>query len=509
MGERKHTGKNKAERYLKKIEQIRSSGRVNIYETPFERAEAIRLCKKHIGHTVLRYFSHYATAETADFQIEFAEMVKADPTFTGFAKWGRGLAKSVWCNVIIPFWLWLNEGDNYLVLVGVNKDRACQLLEDLRAEFEANPQIIADFGEMKNPGHWDEALWITKNNSFIGQALGFGQSCRGLRVGSRRPKMYSCDDLETRQTIKNEKTQDEMVEWVENELLPSMDGEHERLLFPNNWFAETMFLKKLAERHPDWKIHEVKAYDPVTYEPRWKSKYKPDYYRNKEKKMGVLAAHAEYNHDSKPKGKIFKPEHIQWGKMPRMNHFKIIVGHWDIAYAGNPESDYNAVRVWGLYKTDFWYIDSFVKQSKMRSALLWMSNFQKNLPQTVTVHWQYESQFWNGEVQRTIEEVEAETGVKLNLVKIDTPRVKKYDRIVKMEVYYQNGRTYYNEDKKSHADTQMGLKQLYGIEPNYTGHDDAPDADDQCIKFLEKHISVGNNKQNIMVGKMQPKNEAI
>lgn len=509
MSERKSTGKRAAERYLKKIELLRQSNNVNIYETPLERSEAIRLAKKHPGYCVLRYFKHYATAECADFQIEFAEMVKKDPTFTGFAKWGRGLAKSVWCDIIIPFWLWLNEGDNYIVIVGVNEKRACQLLEDLRAEFEANPQIIADFGEMKNLGSWDEALWMTKDKSFIGQALGFGQECRGLRVGSRRPKYYSCDDLETRKTIKNDKSQDAMVEWVENDLLPSMDGENERLIFPNNWWADTMFLKKLHEKHPDWKVHEVKAYDPVTYEPRWKAKYKPDYYRNKEKKMGILAAHAEYNHDAKPKGKIFKPEHIQWGKMPRLNHFKIIVGHWDIAYAGNEDSDYNAVRVWGLYGTDFWYIDSFVKQSKMRAALLWMSNFQKMLPPTVSVHWRFESQFWNGEVKRTIKEVEEETGVKLNLVKVDTPRTKKYDRLVKEEVYYQNGRCYYNEEKISHADTQVGLKQLYGIEPNYTGHDDAPDADEQCRVFLEKHIKIGGSNNKILVGKMQPKNEAI
>lgn len=497
------------ERYLKKIEMIKTTGVVNINETSEERIAAIEQARKNIGYTVIRYFSHYATAETADFQEEWANDVLADPTFTGFAKWGRGLAKSVWNNVIIPFWVWLNEGDNYFVLIGINEKRAAQLLEDLRAEFEANPQIIADFGEQKNIGHWDENLWVTKDGRFIGQSLGFGQSCRGLRVGAKRPKHYNCDDLETRATIKNEKRQDEMVEWVESELLPSMDGKYERLVFSNNWWADKMFLKKLSALHPDWKVQEVKAYNPVTYEPRWKAKYTPDYYRNKEKKMGVIAAHAEYNHDAKPQGKIFKPDQIQWGIMPRLNHLKIIVGHWDVAYAGNDTSDYNAVRVWGLHGTDFWYISSFVKQSKMRAALEWMSMYQKQLPPSVKIHWQYESQFWNGELQRTINEVEAATGVKLHLVKIPTPRVKKYDRILELQVYYQNGRMYYNNKMVSHADTQTGLSQLYAIEPNYSTHDDAPDADAQCIEFLEKYIPLGGSGGQILTGKMQPKNEAI
>lgn len=503
----KQQDKKARERYLAKLDFIRTSARHNAWETPEEKKAAIERCKKDVGYVVQRYFSHYASAECADFQLEWAGMVSRDKNFTGFAKWGRGLAKSVWNNVIIPFWLWLREGKKYLVIIGVNEGKAARLLEDLRAEFEGNPQILADFGEQRSLGDWDEKLWITKGG-FIGQALGFGQSCRGLRVREKRPDHFVCDDLETRETIKNEKRQDEMVEWVEQELLPAMDGEHERLVFANNWFAPVMFLRKLAALHPDWRVHEVKAYDPVTYVPIW-NKYSADYYRNKEKRMGVLSALAEYNHDAKPKGKIFKPEQIQWAKLPAMNHLKMVVGHWDIAYGGTESSDYNAVRVWGLRTEDFWYISGFVKQSVMRDALLWMSDFQKRLPPSVSVHWRYESQFWNKEVERTIKEVQKETGVRLSLVKVDTPRTKKYDRILKLQVYYQNGRIYHNEKMRAHADSQVGLNQLFSIEPNYSTHDDAPDADEQAIAFLEKHVSAGADDSDYTSGKMQPNNEAI
>lgn len=497
------------ERYLKKLELVKSRKLKNPYETTEERDQAIQRCKDDVVECVKRYFPEYATSECAEYQKEWADLVAKDPTFTGFAKWFRGGAKSVWNNIIIPFWLRLREGSIYVVIIGVNENRAIQLLEDLRAELEGNPQILSDFGEQKNLGSWKDKLWVTKDGSIIGQALGFGEECRGLRVGARRPTYYNVDDLETRKTIKNEKRQDEMVDWIENDLLPSMDGNRERLLISNNWWSETMFIKKLAEKHPDWFVHEVKAYDKVTYEPAWKAKYTAEYYRKKERKMGILAAHAEFLHEPKPKGKIFTPDQIQWGKLPRLNHFKIIVGHWDIAYAGNSKSDYNAVRVWGLHHTDFWYINSFVRQTKMREALRWMCQYQKLLPPTVKIHWQYESQFWNDEVKRTIKEVEQEAGVKLKLLRIPTPRVKKYDRMLGMQPYYQNGRMYYNEKMKSHADTQTGLKQLYGIEPNYNTHDDAPDADEQCIQFLERHMDAGNTNTEILTGVMEPHNERI
>lgn len=486
----KKVDKKRYEQYLKKLDFITASGKQTArIETDKERRDAIERAKKDVKYCVERYFPHYATAECAPFHIYWANKVLKDHGFTGFAKWGRGLAKSVWNNVIIPFWVWLNEGDNYFVLISVSEKRAVRLLDDIKAEFEANPQIIADFGEQKNLGDWNESLWVTKGG-FIGQALGFGQSCRGLRVGAKRPKQYNVDDIETKQTIKNEKRQDEMVDYIEEELLPSMDGEIERLTISNNWFAPEMFVRKLAKKHPDWFVHEVKAYNSVTYEATWKAKYKPGYYERKEKKMGISSAHAEYNHEPKLKGgKHFKEEYINWGKMPRIDHFKVISGHWDIAYAGTETSDFNAVRIWGLKVSDFWLVDCFVKQTKMAPAVKYMCDFQKRLPEGVTVLWRAEAQFWNDEVKRTIKEVEDQEGVKLNITLVYKKR-KKYDKIVfELESRYQNGRMYYNEKLKSHKDTEVGLQQLYGIEPGYTGKDDAPDADAECVSFLSLHIS--------------------
>ena len=505
----KFKDKKAIERYTKKIAFARTAGNVNLNETKEEKEARIQRAKDDVEFCVQYYFPHYATAECADFQIDFANDVINDPNYTGFAKWGRGLAKSVWNTIIIPFWDWLREGENYLVVIGQNGKKAAQLMEDLRAEFEANPRIIADFGEQVNIGSWKEELWITKGG-FIGQCLGFGESCRGLRVGPKRPRHYNVDDIETRQTIKSETRQDEMVEWVENELLPSMDGSTERLIFSNNWFAPVMFLRKLAEKHPDWKVSEVKAYDPVTYEPAWRAKYTPEYYRRKEKRMGKLAALAEYNHKAKKTGKIFTSDQIQYGQLPNLNHFKIIVGHWDVAYGGTSTSDYNAVRIWGLHVENFWLINCYVNQSKMREAIAFMCDVQKRLPPTVMIHWRFEAQFWNDEVKRTLKEVQKEHGVNLNILKVDTPKHRKYDRILELQPYYQNGRIYNNEKLKSNNHFQVGLDQLYGIQPNYSTHDDAPDADQQAIKELEKYVTYADESdQDILTGRMEPNHARI
>ena len=488
------------EQYLKRLELARSAGGVNPFETDEEKAMRIERARKDPAFMVRYYFPHLAESPSADFHIRFARKVKRNPRYTGFAQWGRGLAKSVWNDILIPFWLWINGQKVYLVIVGDSETKAIQLLSDIRAELGANPRIIADFGEQKITGTWEGSFFRAKGD-FIGQALGMGQNVRGLRKGAIRPNHIVVDDIETRELNKNPKRQKEIARWIERALMPTMDGPIRRFIFAHNKYAPVMVQTILQEKHPDWDVDQVNAYNPVTYQPAWKEKYDRNYYKQLEKTIGRLAAMAEYNNDPHIEGSIFTDDMIQWAKLPRLNSFEMIVGRWDVAYAGTPTSDYNAVRVWGLKKGKFYYIDGFVRQSKMIDAVRWIAQFQKQLPKSVTVHWGFEAQFWNDEVERTIRQVEKEEGVQLNMAKIKRPRVKKIDRILSLHPYYQNGRIYYNADLKHNTDCQVGIAQLKGIEPGYKGHDDAPDADEMAISELSRWAVYDNPKDEILMGK--------
>lgn len=482
--------------YLEKIQRARLTGnKIDPNESLTDKMNRINKAKKDVLFFVQTYLEHFATVESGDFQLEFANMVVDDPLFKGYAEWGRGLAKSVWNDVIIPLWLRINSQTSYMCIVSDTYDRACDLLDDIRAELEGNDLFIADFGEQYNQGTWEKGNFCTRTG-FIGKAFGAKQKVRGLRKGAQRPDLWIIDDLETPQTIKNQKMQDDYAEWIETDVLPTMTGKYRRLIGANNRFAGRMVQTLLKERHPEWVWHLIPAYDPVTYEPRWKSMYSPEFYRQQERDMGIIAAHSEYNHVPFIKGKIFKPEQLRYGKLPPLNLMNAIISHWDIAYAGNSTSDFNAVRIWGRHKKDFWLIDCFVKQTKMKSAVEWMCMKQLEFQaQGITVYWQYEAQFWNDEVQRVIDETEAELGVSLNLVKAIRPKIAKLFLLLSMQPYYQNGRIYYNEELKSNPDFQEGNKQLFAIEPGSSYHDDSPDADEQAIKKLELYTDAPDEKK--------------
>ncbi len=491
-----YTDKQALKEWRKKVNLIREKTQLLDYGTPQEQRDRIARAKKDYAYFKSYYLPHLAICKTPEFQIKAANQIKKNTHIALWLKWGRGLGKSVESDVGIPLWLWINDDIKFMLLIGQNEDKAAILLDDLRSQFEGNDRLINDFGAQKNVGHWESGFFIT-NNGFIGKSIGMGQEPRGLRVGAFRPDYIVGDDWETKETLKNPKRQDEYANWLLSSIIPTMDGKRERVLLAQNHFSPRMIFSKIVEENKGWKIQKVNAFDPVTFLPLWREKYVFDYYQKRIKIMGIIAAKAEYNNDPHVQGKIFKDEHIQWEKLPRIDHFTVMVGTWDVAYGGTSTSDYNAARQWGLYNEKKYLIDCFVKQSKIRPVLQWIARKQKSLPIGVSLPWRFEAQFWNDEIYRIIKEVENEYKITLNLVKSERSKMKKFDRILEMFPQYENGRIYYNINLKNHNDTKVGLEQLKGIEPGYSTHDDAPDADKEAFDYLDKFNRNSDHKHRM------------
>lgn len=469
-----------------KVKLLREKTSINLNETRKEQLTRIEKAKKDYEFFVEFYLPNFATTKTPKFHIKTANKIKRNNEIFIWLKWGRGLAKSVVGDVTVPLWLWINNDIKFLLLIGQEQNKAEILLDDLRLQFEGNERLKHDFGSQKNTGYWESGFFITKNG-FIAKSIGMGQEPRGLRIGGDRPDYIICDDWETKETLKNPKRQDEYAKWLLTGIIPTMDGDNQRVILAQNQFAPRMIFTKIVNENKGWIVFEQKAFDPKTLKPIWSDKYPHDYYSKKIETLGILNAKAEYNNDPHIEGKIFTDDMIQWTKLPRLNSFKAIVGTWDVAYAGTKTSDYNAIRVWGLKNGKKYLIDCFVKQSKIKPAVKWIAQFQKNLPKSVSIPFRFEAQFWNDEIERIISEVELEESVNLHLVKSDKPKKKKFDRMLEMHPQYQNGRVYYNIKLKDHNDTKEGLAQLKGLEPGYKGHDDAPDADKAAFDYLDKY----------------------
>jgi hypothetical protein len=468
-------------KWQRHVRVIQSYTNVNPFESFQEKQERIEKARYNFAFFVQYYFPHYAEYETPDFHVSLAKYVKTNKVCNVIVRWGRGLAKSVICNNILPLWLWINGESIYMVVIGNNEDKAKILLGDLQAEFEGNERLINDFGKQVTAGSWTNGYFVCKDR-FVAKALGMGQDARGLRKGAQRPNYINADDLEDKDTLKNPKRQDEIARWIARSVIPTMDGPVRRFLHSNNNFAPRTIQEELYKTHPSWKMHRVDACPGSDRKPTWWQKYPGEYYKEIERDLGTIALESEYNNTPFVEGNVFTADMIQWAKPPRWDHFKMIVGRWDPAYSG--KNDYNAVRVWGLHNHNLWLMKAFVRQCKMGEAIRWIYAFEKSLPEGVIIHWKVESQFWNDPLRDALKEVEKEMKRPLNIIVVPSSKVKKLDRLLSMHPYYQNSRIYWNEKEKANNDMQVGLSQLLGIEPGYRTHDDAPDADERAISDL-------------------------
>lgn len=475
------------ERYRKLVQRISEQTTIDVFETETEKQERIARLKKDYDAFVKYYFEKtYAMCDNAPFHIKLANKVKRNRFIKLLLAWARGLAKSTHCDILLPLWLWCNGDLKVMLLIGQTQEKANKLLGDLQAEFEGNQRLRNDYGDQLGNGSWQDGNFSTANDcAFF--ALGVGQSPRGIRYHQFRPDYIVCDDLDTKQVCRNPKRVREYANWICEDLIPCMDERGGRFIDVNNVFAKLTILTELRDTRSSFEYWQQDATD-AEFNPAWAAKYTKEYYQKLASEIGMLSFQAEFNNKPYMEGTIFKNEMIQWAEIPHLNHFDHIVAFWDVAYSDSKTADFNAIKVWGLKGSNFYLIKAFVRQCKMYDAIRWMFDYNDSLPSTVHINFYFESQFWNDALRMVYEQVQAERGKSIPLIRSDRSKANKFDRIVSMLPFYEQGRIFYNIKERANNDVQVGIAQLLATEEGSKEHDDSPDADKEAIDKLSKHI---------------------
>jgi phage terminase large subunit-like protein len=481
-------------KHLAFVKDYTSKG-LNAAESIEDKKQRAAELRQNYGSWFEYYFPHYCTDEEgrfskcAKFHIEFATSVKKDRTIQIAQRWGRGLAKSVHSTMGIPIYLWACGEQVFEVVIGNNENSAHRLLDDVRAELEMNQRLINDYGEQVVHGDWEKGEFSSKDGRLLCKGLGMGQNPRGLRKGARRPNYVVADDLEDAKTVKNPQRQHELAEWIQRGVLKMMVGNTRRFISANNHFSPQTIQSLLAKKMKTLKIHRVDACNKVTFEPSWPERDTKEKYQEMARE-GMLSFLSEFCNEPHVEGSIFRNSDIIYmpsSVIPTMSKFEHVAGYWDVAYGGTSTSDFNSIIIAGALNGKYYPIATFCKQSKMEEALLWLADFKKKQKASRPIHLYYESQFWNDSVKQAIEAVERKEKISFQFLKHQTEKSAKYDRILMLQPYFQRSEIIFNESFLADPDMQVGLSQLYGIEPGYKTHDDWPDAFSALVKLLHYH----------------------
>lgn len=102
---------------------------------------------------------------------------------------------------------------HYILILSDSSDQAEGFLEDIAVEFEDNPLIIRDFGELEgNP--WNSGVIRTTTDIKV-EAIGSGKKVRGRRHRNYRPDLIILDDIENDENVRTPEQRTKLSSWFD------------------------------------------------------------------------------------------------------------------------------------------------------------------------------------------------------------------------------------------------------------------------------------------------------
>ena len=467
------------------------------HETPAQKNKRIARLQKDYAAFCEYYFPHFLTlrdqtsgevlrtVHNAPFHNAAALKVKNTPNLKAVFKWPRGHAKSTHFDIFLPLWLMFQPKRliNFMVVVGKSEDSAKRLLSDIQAELEFNQRIIADFGGQKNLGHWQEGEFTSQSGvNFL--ACGRGQSPRGLRERESRPDYIVIDDLDDDELCRNEKRVKELTDWVKEALFGALDVGRGRFIMVGNLISKTSVLANIAASR-GVHVSEIKAIDKDG-EPVWKEKWTKEEAQEYADFVGYRAWQKEMMHNPIKDGTIFRHEWIRYKKVLPLYKYEMLVCYTDPSFKSTTSNDYKASRLWGKIGNELHLIDCYVRQDTVSGMVRWLYNLFESIPENVAVRFFMEANFMQDII---LDEFTTEGNIRGYQLPILPDKRKKPEKIQRIEAIsplWERGFIYYNEALKDNPDMVVGIEQTLALERGSRVHDDAPDADEGAIWYLQR-----------------------
>lgn len=485
-------------------------------ETPVERDRRIKRLLSNYNEFCEYYFAHFLTLRdkttgeiiktihNAPFHTKAALKIKNTPDLKAVFMWPRCHAKSTHIGVFIPLWLIFQPKRliDFMVTVGKSEDSATRLLGDLQAELEFNQKLIADFGEQKNLGSWLEGEFKTKGGAkFL--AVGRGQSPRGLRDREARPDYIVIDDLDDDELCRNEKRVKDLTDWVKEALFGALDVGRGRFIMVGNLISKKSVLANIANSKGVY-VSEIKAVDH-NGNPVWTEKWTKEEAQAYKDFVGYRAWEKEMMHNPITDGTIFRHEWIRFKRVLPLHKYDMLVCYTDPSFKSTTSNDYKACRLWGKVGTELHLIDTYVRQDTVSGMVRWLYNLYERLPENVAVTFYMEANFMQDII---LDEFATEgnlRGYQLPLMPDTRKKPEKIQRIEAVSPLWERGFVFYNEALRESPDMEVGIEQTLALERGSRVHDDAPDADEGAIWFLQRNTRQETFKP-VSIPRRHPKN---
>lgn len=300
------------------------------------------------AHAVL--FKHRHTRESAPFHRDLVEAFHSTHPRV-VAEAFRGAAKTTTLEETAILEAPLQEYKNCLV-IGASHSRAVERLESMRHEFENNDDLIGIFGALKGSETWTASKLVLTNGVVL-QALGAGQSLRGVKHHDQRPDLCLIDDLEDEESVRSPESRAAMMRWLFGALIPALTPDA-RIRFIGNRLDPNAVIVQVAKakewfhlRFPIMTQNVETGEDVAT----WPAMFPLGWIYEKRAELMRYGLADTFSQEymceaDSPEARVFRPDHFVGIVKPRVRVWEATWCMVDPARSVNKRSATTAIPVW-------------------------------------------------------------------------------------------------------------------------------------------------------------------
>lgn len=225
------------------ISWIRDSVVVFQDDSPEAKAERIKRSETDKEYFAKTYFPHYIEDDFAPMHKEMFAIcdIWKEPIVIAGA---REVAKSTVISFFDELHKTVFKKNKFTVFVSDTEDTAIsEFLFPIRAELEANPRLINDFGDFKTP-NWAINDFITKTGKrFL--ALSPKMGAKGKRNRGFRPDRIILEDIENANSPKKKSIVNRKIKWINKDLRRAVNSKKWQFIFIGNYFSKKTIIHQL------------------------------------------------------------------------------------------------------------------------------------------------------------------------------------------------------------------------------------------------------------------------
>jgi len=468
--------------------------------SPFENDTAeIQAQRKDRAKTDLLYFCetylpHYFPSEFGDLHQEWEDLSELRDEALFIAA-PREHAKSTFFSFAIPIRNICYLLRMFQIIASDTNDQATGFTLAIRVEFEENPRIRHDFGDLvaaygRRSSQWKKNDFVTANGSRV-LARGRGEKVRGLKHRQFRPDYVSVDDFENDTNVENPEQVVKGFKWLKRAVIGSMGEGYTFVMVGNLFHPKSVLARFINEKDENGNpLYISRIYDcwldygKPSQRPLWPARWPADRLVQKQRQMGTRDFNAEMRNLTGDEDSPFREDWFRYFERAHILTPEMRVATFVDPSAKNGENnDFKAIVTVGVTKGMVYHcLHAWIRRGSIGE--MFAAAYQQH--DTYSGQVGIEENMLKDFLHDAIAGYAQRAGRYLPWVPVHHTENKEARIIGTLSYLVEYGKLVF---ERGHSDQNLLVEQLIYI-LNKNIHDDGPDALEGAVSLLQKSAGI-------------------